>query len=147
MEHKNKMPVTTRGRKSVAALLVPDVAGPVQYPDAPYDLTDEESDEWRAIVSSMQPDHFSPSNFPVLTQLCRHVCNARRISQLISACLKAKKFCQEEYSGLLRLQATESFAIQRLSRSLRLVQQARFDKRNPKLRPKLTVKNPWDDEE
>jgi hypothetical protein len=141
------MSVSARGRKPMAALMISEVAVPIEYPDAPYDLTDEEADEWRAIVRSMQPDFFNRGNFPVLTQLCRHVCNARRISQLISACLKAQNFCQEEYSALLKLQATESFAIQRLSRSLRLVQQARFDRRNPKLRPKRTVKNPWDDDE
>jgi hypothetical protein len=86
MEFQNQMSVVARGRKPMAALMISEVAVPIEYPDAPYDLTDEEADEWRAIVRSMQPDFFNRGNFPVLSQLCRHICNARRIAQLISAC-------------------------------------------------------------
>jgi hypothetical protein len=141
------MPTIQRGRKSVAALLVADVAGAVQYPDAPYDLTDDEAEEWRAIVRSMQPDYFARGNFPILTQLCRHICSARRLAQLTARCMKAKDFDQKQYNYLMKAQRAESAVIQRLSRALRLTQQAKLDRNSPKLRPKVAVKNPWDEEE
>jgi hypothetical protein len=95
----------------------------------------------------MPPDHFARGNFPILTQLCRHICNARRLAQLMASCVKAKEFDQKRYNYLMKQQRAESVAIQMLSRSLRLTQQTRRDRDSPKLRPKLTVKNPWDDEE
>ena len=51
----------SRGRKSTQALAVATVTGPVeivQRPDAPYDLTDEQVDEWRAVVNSLPADWF-----------------------------------------------------------------------------------------
>jgi hypothetical protein len=63
----------------------------VSRADAPYDLTDEESDEWRAIVASMPAEHFARIHYPMLTQLCRHTGAARRVAQLIRQCVKQKK--------------------------------------------------------
>jgi len=54
----------TRGRRSMASLMVPhNPTEIVQRPDAPYDLTDEQSEEWRAVVSTMPPDHFMRGNY------------------------------------------------------------------------------------
>jgi hypothetical protein len=44
-------------------------------PDAPYDLADAGAEVWRAIVASMPAEHFAPSHYPMLTQLCRHKWN------------------------------------------------------------------------
>jgi hypothetical protein len=126
------------------ALLVPENPTQVaQYPDSPYDLTDEESEEWRAIVRSKVPGHFSRDNFPMLSQLCRHIVNARRIAQLVQDCVTAEHFNREKYCNLLRTQNAETMAIMRLSRSMRLTQQSRIDKLSTKLRP-VTELNPWD---
>jgi hypothetical protein len=74
----------------MASLMVPDNPTEiVQRPDAPYDLTDEQSEEWRAVVT-MPPDHFMRGNYALLSQLCRHVVSARRIAQLIEQCAKEK---------------------------------------------------------
>lgn len=129
----------------MASLMVPDnTTQNVQYPDAPYDLADDEADEWRAIVRSMHPDHFTRGNFPLLAQLCRHICNSRRVAQLIEACVKSRQFSRKEYMSLLQMQATESAAIMRLSRSMRLTQQARIEPLSAKLRPRKTTPNPWE---
>jgi hypothetical protein len=49
-----------RGRKSIEALTILQggLSAMPQRPDAPYDLADEEAEEWRAIVNTMSPDHF-----------------------------------------------------------------------------------------
>ena len=136
----------TRGRPSMASLMVPDSSEFMQRPDAPYDLTDEQAEEWRAIVSTMDPGHFMRGNYPLLAQLCRHIVNARRLAQLIEQCAKEKDFNRKEFGILLQLEATESAAIMRLSRSMRLTQQAvkRLETtRHPKGE---RVKNPWDPE-
>jgi hypothetical protein len=96
----------------------------IQRPDAPYDLTDEESDEWRAIVASMPADHFARTHYPMLTQLCRHTVASRRVAQLVQQCIKQKKFNRIEYASLLAMHAAESAAIIRLCRSMRLTQQS-----------------------
>ena len=136
----------TRGRPSMASLMVPDSSEFIQRPDAPYDLTDEQAEEWRAIVGTMDPGHFMRGNYPLLAQLCRHIVNARRLAQLIEQCAKEKDFDRKEFGILLQLEATESAAIMRLSRSMRLTQQAvkRLETtRHPKGE---RVKNPWDPE-
>jgi len=130
----------------MASLMVPDSSEFIQRPDAPYDLTDEQAEEWRAIVSTMDPGHFMRGNYPLLAQLCRHIVNARRLAQLIEQCAKEKDFDRKEFGILLQLEATESAAIVRLSRSMRLTQQAvkRLETtRHPKGE---RVKNPWDPE-
>jgi|SRR5882724_10361184 len=136
-----------RGPKSMADLLITDSpAGIVNRPDAPYDLTDEEADVWRSVVSSMPADHFAPSHYPILAQYCRHVIASRRIAQLVERCCKAKKFDREELKELLKMQATESLAIMRLARSMRLTHQAIY-KANATgaLRPvRALAKAPWD---
>jgi hypothetical protein len=135
----------TRGRPSIASLMVPaNPAEIIQRPDAPYDLTDEQAEEWRAIVGVMDAGHFMRGNYPLLAQLCRHIVNARRLAQL--KCAKEKEFDRKEFGILLQLEATESAAIMRLSRSMRLTQQAvkRLETtRHPRGK---RVKNPWDRE-
>lgn len=137
-----------RGPKSMADLMIADSpAGIINRPDAPYDLTDEEADEWRAVVASMPADHFARSHYPILAQYCRHVIASRRIAQLDERCCKNKKeFSIIEYKELRKMMATESLAIMRLARSMRLTHQAIY-KANATgaLRPVTALaKAPWD---
>jgi hypothetical protein len=77
-------PMGARGRKSMAELMVPAaLAEVIRRPEAPDDLTVEQGDEWCAIVGAMPPDHFMRGNYPMLSQLCRHIVSSRRIAQLI----------------------------------------------------------------
>jgi len=95
----------------------------------------------------MPADHFTRGNFPMLAQLCRHIVAARRIAQLIQNCLKTKPFIQRAYTALLQHQATESLAIMRLSRSMRLTQQA--VKANYQVKPLKGGKDhlPWESDD
>jgi hypothetical protein len=137
----------TRGRPSIASLIVPDSPTEIiQRPDAPYDLTDEQAEEWRAIVGTMDLGHFMRGNYPLLAQLCRHIVNARRIAQLIEQCVKEEEFDRKEYGILLQLEATESAAIMRLSCSMRLTQQQAVKRSETTKHPTARTKNSWDRE-
>jgi hypothetical protein len=67
---------------------------------------------------------FMRGNYALLSQYCRHVVAARRVAQLINLAAKEKEFDRKEFGALLQLQATESAAITRLLRSMRLTQQS-----------------------
>ena len=133
-----------RGRKSAASLEIASLAAPLQRlerPDAPYDLTDEEAEEWRAVVGRMPADWFPRETWPMLTLYCRHVVNARRIAQLITAQLKRKKFEIGTYDRLLAMQEREGRAISSLATRMRITQQATYDKSRKK--GEVVSSEPW----
>jgi hypothetical protein len=92
----------------------------------------------RGLVVQVQPsgnrsfkviyNHFIPANYHLLVCLCRHVIESRRITALIKAYRQQKTFNYREYGELLRIQQSQSLIIARLSRSMRLSQQATKDK-------------------
>jgi hypothetical protein len=135
-----------RGRPSLESLMVPhNPTEIVQRPDAPYDLTGEESEEWRAIVQTMPADHFMRGNYPLLAQLCRHIVSARRVAQLVDQTAKQTDLDRKEFGALLQLQATETTVITRLLRAMRLTQQSVMRAETTK-HPKGLGKAPWDPE-
>jgi hypothetical protein len=116
-----------RGRKSSAALDIAPYAstvGAFERPDAPYDLTDEQTDVWRAVVAPMPADYFTRETHDMLAQYCRHVVSARRVAQLISQHEKSEDFDVTAYSELLKLQERESRAVAALARGLRISKQS-----------------------
>ena len=131
----------TRGRKSAAELAV----GPVRIDRAepPYTLTDAEVAVWRMIVNAMPADHFAPSHFPLLVQLCRHVATSDRVKLLIEQLCRKKQIDCDELQRLLAMQNAESLAIVRLMRSLRLSPQSIYRAARPGNRPSSTALTPW----
>jgi len=113
------------------------------YPDAPYNLTDAEADEWRGIVSSMQPGYFARSHYPLLAQLCRHIVASNRLAQLIEATCKIKKVNKYELTSLLKAQNSESASIVRLCRQMRLAHKSLYRAESTKQRPMKTIDAPW----
>jgi hypothetical protein len=132
-----------KGRTSIAALITPGVVRETR-PPPPYNLTDAESRIWEMIVASMPADHFSPGNHAVLAQLCRHIASSDRFAMLIEQYAKQKKFNPEAFTALSRQQIAESTIINRLSRSMRLTQQALYRGESAKLRPVITSHPPWE---
>ena len=133
-----------RGRVAITSLMNPENStNVIQRADAPYDLTDEESDEWCAIVGAMPADHFMRGNYALLGQYCRHIVAARRVAQLIESAAKQREFDRKEFGILLRVQAAETGSIIRLSRSMRLTQQSVMRAETTK-HPKGQMKKPWD---
>ena len=123
-----------------------DRAEIIRRPEAPYDLTDEQSEEWHAIVNTMPADHFMRGNYPLLAQLCRHIVSARRVAHLVERVANEKVLDLKELSALLQLQAAESASITRLSRSMRLTQQSIMRAETTR-HPTAQLARPWVDEE
>ena len=118
-----------------------------QRPDAPYDLTDEQVDEWRAVVNRMPADWFPRETHGMLSQYCRHIVSARRIAQLIEDTMKPSKsrkaFDVDAYNQLLIMQEREGRALSSLATRMRLSQQAAYDKTKKKPST-IQGKLPWD---
>ena len=135
-----------RGRKSMAELMVPAaLAEVIRRPEAPDDITVEQSEEWQAIVNTMPADHFMRGNYPLLAQLCRHIISARRLAQLIDRTAAQTDLDRKEFGALLQLQAAESTMITRLLRAMRLTQQSVMRAETTK-HPKALGKAPWESE-
>jgi hypothetical protein len=135
----------TRGKKSVAALSVAMPVGVTQRPDAPYDLTDEQSEEWWAVVNRMPADWFPRETHALLAQYCRHVVTARRVAQLIADAenpkAKGAGLDVDAYDKLLKLQEREGRAMSSLATRMRLTQQTTYD---PKRKKPIEAKRPWE---
>jgi hypothetical protein len=132
-----------RGRDSAAANEIAAIGKleTVQRPDAPYDLTDEQVDEWRAVVARLPADWFTRETHALLAQYCRHVVRARRIAQLIDQAEKSDPFDVKEYRDLLRSEEEQSRAIASLATRMRLTQQTTYDKSKKK---PATGRKPWE---
>lgn len=137
----------TRGPKSAASLEV-QTAAPVERitrPDAPYDLTDEQSEEWWAVVNRLPADWFPRETHGVLSQYCRHVVAARRVAQLVAACEAGNgeggKIDLAEYDMLLRMQEREGRALSSLATRLRITLQATISE---KAKKPMQAKRPWE---
>jgi len=112
-----------RGRKSSqelhsGALML------VRRPDAPLDLTPEETDEWRAIVEAMPADWFPRETWPLLAQYCRHTVSARRFAQLMDAEMAKTDIDLAGLDKLAQMQARETTALKSMASAMRLAQQS-----------------------
>lgn len=132
-----------RGRKSAAALSVIGPSGieTVRRPEPPHDLTDEQAEEWRAVVNRLPADWFPRETHGMLAQYCRHVVAARRVAQLIAAIEKSDGFDIEEYDRLLKMQEREGRALSSLATRMRISQQATYDKTKKK---PPAARKPWE---
>lgn len=133
-----------RGRPSAASLEVAAPVGQVetiQRPDAPYDLTDEQAEEWWAVVNRMSADWFPRETHGLLAQYCRHVVAARRLSQLVKACEADAELDLLRYDRLLKMQEREGRAMSSLATRLRITQQSL---RSPRAQKPSMVKKPWE---
>lgn len=144
-----------RGRSSSVSLSVVPADGvlAVRRPDPPSFLTDEQAEIWRAVVSRMVADWFTPETFPLLSQYCRHVIAANKIAQLVQQieCESqdpeenpASVFFMERYDRLLKMQEREGRAIATLATKMRIAQQSTYDK--SKKKPSASRK-PWQTQE
>ena len=109
--------VQKRGRKSAEDLAVIDNGSTlvIPRPDAPLDLTAEESDVWNATVDAMPADCFRAETFPLLKQWARHTVTAGRVAQLIDNAMSRDEVDQAEIKELLGMQAKETAALKALA--------------------------------
>jgi hypothetical protein len=134
----------TRGRTSAAELSLISSSGieTVRRPEPPGDLTDEQGDEWRAVVNRMPADWFPRETHGMLAQYCRHVVSARRCAQLVAQIEGAEDFDLGAYDKALKMQEREGRAISSLATRMRISQQATV--RAEKARKPSQVKKPWE---
>jgi hypothetical protein len=132
----------SRGRKSAASLTVAatNTNATSQRPAPPDELTNEQAEEWRAVVGRLLADWFPRETWAMLAQYCRHVITARRVAQIIRVKEGADPFDIEEYDRLLKLQEREGRAMSALASRLRFTQQKQFNWRRRK--PKSGAR-PW----
>jgi hypothetical protein len=136
----------TRGRTSAAALSVISGGGieTIRRPEPPSDLTDEQSEEWRAVVNRLPADWFPRETHGMLAQYCRHVVAARRCAQLVGKIEAAKELDLDSYDKALKMQEREGRAISSLATRMRISQQATVSAKTARKPP--MVRKPWQDE-
>ena len=118
----------TRGRKSKDDLATLKSVTADARADAPYDLTDEETEVWHGIVNAFPADWFNPGSAPVLAQYCRTVIAARRIGQLIKQIAHSGgEYDMDQHLALIREQNKTSATIKTLATALRLTPQSRYN--------------------
>jgi len=135
-----------RGKKTGSQIVAERaVVAHMERPKPPLDLTPVQSDEWVEIVNVMPADWFSPENYPLLAQYCRHIVNARHTAQLIDQECSNKDMDIRQFLELLGAQHKQTAALKALAASMRLAQQARYDTKNAAVAQKRagTVRRPW----
>jgi len=131
-----------RGRKSAASMAIvqPDGISAIVRPSPPDDLTDEQAHEWRAVVNRMPADWFPRETHPLLAAYCRHIVNARRISDLIEDFLANNQEGDNwiaDYERLLKMQDREGRSMSSLATRMRVSQHAQYNvqkKTGPKIK-------------
>ena len=116
-----------RGRKSAARMGV--VQGIPQRPKPPDELTQEQAEEWCAVVTRMPVDWFGREIWPLLCAYCRHVCNARHVAGLIDAAQDmdiGDRTALMRFNRLLGMQERQSNVMAGLATRMRLTNQSRY---------------------
>lgn len=135
-----------RGRPSAASLEIQHQGAAaietIARPDAPYDLTDEQSEEWWAVVNSMPADWFTRETHAMLADYCRHVVKSRRVAQLVADAEASEELDVGLLDRLYKMAERESRAISSLATRMRIAQQATTNHRGN--RASKAVKKPWD---
>ena len=135
-----------RGKKSAEAVAVQGAVAVMSRPDAPLDLSPEESDVWCEVVDAMPADWFPRETWPLLKQYCRHTVTARRVAQLIDQASAREDLDIAEMKELLAMQAKETSSLKAMAASMRLSQQASYSARGAggEKSRRSTVKRPWE---
>jgi hypothetical protein len=126
--------MTKRGRKSAASQALAPVkpVDQIPRPAPPDQLTDEEAEEWCAVVDRMPADWFARETHALLVQYCRHVIAARRIAQFIAHLQQEEELDVKGWADALKMQARESQIIATLATKMRISQQSTYDKSRKK---------------
>jgi hypothetical protein len=121
-----------RGRKSGTALATAGGATFIDRVDRatpPCDLTEDQAQLWRDVISHKPADWFGPDTYPLLAAYCKACADFARISELVDkfdmACL-ADDDDLKRYDKLTQIQDRLSRAMATLATKMRLTQQAKI---------------------
>jgi hypothetical protein len=123
--------------KADLSVVVTDIP---EKPNPPKDLTEDQAEEWRAVVNRLPHDWFPRETHGILAQYCCHVVERREIDELIVECKGNADFSVNDYDQLLKMREREGRAASSLATRLRITQQATYDKSKKKGSP---AKEPW----
>jgi hypothetical protein len=119
-----------RGRKSAADLSVVRMEPRIGRPRPPADLTNEQAEEWRAIVARLPPGWFRREHYGVLANLCRHTSRARFLGRALELCAPENLTTVEgldHYNKMAAAAERETRSLLACARSLRLTHQSQYD--------------------
>ena len=134
-----------RGRKSSDSLTsIPSGVAVLKRPSPPDNLTQEQVEVWKNMVSGLPVDWVPPSTHGLLETYCRHVVSSRQIQQLISETERKEELDIDQYNKLLRMAEREVRVISSLMTKMRLTQQSIYS--HKKAKPQNTPKRPWEEE-
>ena len=136
-----------RGRKSAASMGV--IQGIPQRPEPPEELTPEQAEEWRAVVTRMPVEWFGREIWPLLCAYCRHVTNSRHIARLIEAAEDmdiGDRGALMRFNRLLGMQERQSNVMAGLATRMRLTHQSRYTATSAATQAKgsITGRKPWE---
>lgn len=145
--------MTKRGRTSTAELSVAGhintaLIGSTQRLSAPKHLSDAELSVWVEVVNDQPASSFTPTHIPLLEMYCRHVVNARRISDEVlnfDMAWIADDDGLKRYDRLLAMAERESRAASSLATRLRITRQA-IDQQTVAraIKNDTKVRKPWE---
>ena len=122
-----------RGKQSAASMTVVPSADVVATPrpKPPFDLTDDQAHEWRAVVNRMPADWFPRETHPMLIHYCRHIVTARHVAGMIDNYLNDGEETKsiDSYNKLLIMQEREGRAMSALATRMRISQQAQYNRK------------------
>jgi hypothetical protein len=119
-----------RGRKSAASLSVVPNDAEKKLPEPPAELSEEEAQVWRDVVSTKPHDWFDKDTFPLLKDYCRHIIRQDKLSDLINHFEASDKpHAIMDLDRLLRASDRESKTIMALATKMRLSQQSKYGAR------------------
>ena len=136
----------TRGPKSASELAVSSPSSPIVHADAPYDLSDEQAEIWRATLASLPPDWIEVGAHPTLAAFCRTTTHLRRLGQIIhQAETEGDDFDPTLYGKMVAAHGQAAQVIKTLSTALRLTPQTRTRHETAGRRAGTGVaKRPWE---
>lgn len=119
-----------RGRKSAASLAVQAQVAPISADSrlmAPLHMSDAERGVWIEVVNDQPASAFSPTHAPLLELYCRHIVQARILSDELANFDRAWMADDDglkRYDMLLKMAERESRAASSLATRLRITRQA-----------------------
>lgn len=119
-----------RGRKSAASLAVNAQIAPISAEsrlNAPVHVSDAERGVWLEVVNDQPASAFSPTHAPLLELYCRHIVQARILSDELANFDRAWMADDDglkRYDMLLKMAERESRAASSLATRLRITRQA-----------------------
>lgn len=147
-------PVSNRDQKIQPEDVQVDPLIPGTQPEPLEELSAEERVEWHKFTNRMPADWFPPETWPMLAQLCRHICQSRWVGQCLQE-VRAGLLDPHKDDDLKRLMSLQSLhdregrAITALMVRLRLTSQQRIpdadvaDRARERLKEEAVDVPPW----